>query len=89
MDSIGLPFTANPSVKWSGELHNHQKYWKLIVVKITVFLSHGLSNLHTPTKRRNFMSLLTLIGSKSGIIVVNNDNTRILVFEMQIGMNEF
>ena len=35
------------------------------------------------------MSLLILIGSKSGMIVVNNDNTRILVFEMQIGMNEF
>ena len=42
MNSIRLYFTANPSVKWSGELHNHQKYWKLIVVKITVFLSHGL-----------------------------------------------
>ena len=34
----------------------------------------GWDNLHTPTKRRNLMSLLILIGSKSGMIVVKNDN---------------
>ena len=34
----------------------------------------GWDNLHTPTKRRNLMSLLILIDSKSGMIVVKNDN---------------